>query len=268
MQKTEWKVLQSNDGVPTLEFEEGFLSWFRGYRFQVSGTLEGVGNNGSSASTLESDLCLSDNYSMKATKVTLLKHIIVASHIFESTSTFPIFWEKVFENDTILNQLLAETNDLDHRISTGDFELGYLLSYINRRSQLTIEDNSVIYAVATNSHSQNVGALVYLSDTSIALKPITTDNTEWAIIPIKELLGADFIGKDRQSLMLRLFYFLQLVTKITIDSRGGIKYLEGGDVAGEVATYSKLVSPSEIYDRVYDGPKKPKSDTMGSNIFG
>lgn len=50
------RVFTNEDDVPMMETPLGFLSYFRGYRVQVSSTKEGIGDNGSSPTTLEWDM--------------------------------------------------------------------------------------------------------------------------------------------------------------------------------------------------------------------
>lgn len=50
------RVFINEDDVPMMETPLGFLSFFRGYRVQLSGTEGGIGDNGSSPTTLEWDM--------------------------------------------------------------------------------------------------------------------------------------------------------------------------------------------------------------------
>jgi len=103
--------------VPSLCFmPKHYLSWFRGYRFQVSATSDGNMNLGSSATTMENDLFLAHELPNE------LKPLIAYSHVCESTSHLEGFWTFLENNIDLFNRFMDLTNEYSN-IRCNNFNL-------------------------------------------------------------------------------------------------------------------------------------------------
>jgi hypothetical protein len=93
--------------IPALCFAPGhYLSWFRGYRFQISSADDGIHELGGSVTTMNSDLQLT--YDLPAE----IRPLIALSHICEAAAPFDAFWDLVVNDPKLVNGFISVTDDM------------------------------------------------------------------------------------------------------------------------------------------------------------
>ena len=113
----DYKIIKSPDGVPVLQFALGEnLSWFRGYRMQVSGSVDGIMDFGSSSSTMEDELGCCEILVNK----TPLQKLVLWGHVVEACAEYPVL-EQVPEET--INAFMTATMQYDHHCTKTTFSL-------------------------------------------------------------------------------------------------------------------------------------------------
>jgi hypothetical protein len=216
------RVLRNSEYMPVLMFRQNkFLSWYRGYCFQVSGSPDGDGSYGSSSTSLVSDL-LSGSYLPER-----LRPLIALGHVCQATTKYKDFWDIVHESPELLNQLMQRShNELDSNLMCKEFDFGSV--WANIREWEELPPHVTAYGIQlTEKKFKGIpdlyfGSLIF-ADTFIAVR-LFKDN-RWNIIdfPMYEehvrnagLEEDGYLTKDRYYNLL--FYRLSwvLLTKVEV----------------------------------------------------
>lgn len=186
----------NTDGIPYYKFGcMAYLSWFRGYRFQVSGDDNGDGDYGSSDTTLESDCRIAKHWPKE------LRPLMAFSHVCQATTSYEEFWDFILNDSTLLDKFMRETGKYDRRCYCEDFSLKYILDLV-KRTEYDLNDSCVIpisrvYSAKSGRTPNHLGE-IYFSKKFVAFKDVA--NSVIAL-PIHEF------DEDTFELSEKAYYF-------------------------------------------------------------
>ena len=180
-------VVNTDNEVPYYKFgRAAYLSYFRGYRFQVSGDDDGGGDYGSSDTTLEFDCHIAKHWPKE------LRPLMSFSHVCQATTGYEEFWDFILNDSTLLNEFMYETGKYDRMCYCEDFSLKYILDLV-KRTKYDLNDSCVIpisrvYSVKSG-HAPNHLGIVYFNKKFVAFKDVTSNVIA---LPIPEFDGDTF----------------------------------------------------------------------------
>ena len=214
--KSHIKEVTSSHDVPVLEFEEGFLSWFRGYRMQVSMTLEGVGNKGASPTGMNYEI----NNASDSLKVTdeYLVNLIYLKHAIIALDGYPKMQKYLFENQSVLAEFIAQTASFQGQ---GSDTPDWLEKFKNLIETVpTSELSGVVpqYLIVDKYNTYSIGTAYVNND----LFGVYLDGLNEAFI-IKNTMGLDLTDKYNADLVNTILRSL-LFVKGVIAANGGQIY--------------------------------------------
>lgn len=96
--------------VPALQLSHNtWLSWFRGYRYQVSGSANGIVDHGSSDTSLQYDTHIGRGLTQLGDQYLPLARGLIYSHVLEAANMLPSFNEVEQDNPELISELLNLT---------------------------------------------------------------------------------------------------------------------------------------------------------------
>ena len=181
------QVVNADGDVPYYKFgRRAYLSWFRGYSFQVSGDDNGNGDYGSSDTTLEFDCRIAKHWPKE------LRPLMAFSHVCQATTGYEEFWDFILNDSTLLNEFMYETGKYDRMCYCEDFSLKYILDLV-KRTKYDLNDSCVI--PISRVHSPKSGRTpnhlgeIYFSKKFVAFKDVANNVIA---LPIPEFDGDTF----------------------------------------------------------------------------
>lgn len=187
-------MILEEDNIPILAFGESqFLSWFRGYRVQVSMSPEGRGDNGSSATTLASDLRTIRGFSYDET-IESFKDVekkyskfVLLSHILEASNQYGKFISWMRTNSVLFDKFVEQTADFDSLLGFEEFNLVPLTDSIKEVKELDTADElkSILTSFGDISNEKTVSAVISIGKDYIAVKSF--DEEVWHVLDISDL---------------------------------------------------------------------------------
>lgn len=228
-----------NEDIPTLVTDGGFLSWIRGYRMQVSMTVDGVGCNSSSASTMHHDLRYIDELELSYDKTQLLKSMIVFSHVWEACGNDHLFWSDKKKAFTAIDKLIVDTEEsIDSLFPTDYYGTENLFKLVKHGIKKFPNDplHKVFRLTSTTKDSITHVGTVCASLNLLAAR--TLHDEMFYILDLKEVFGDD--SKHINNTILGRLLFL-------VEARAGISNkINGYNVNG------KSVTVGDVYTRSYN----------------
>lgn len=96
--------------IPVLQLSHNtWLSWFRGYRYQVSGSANGIADRGSSDTSLQYDTRIGRGLIQLGDQYLPLARGLIYSHVLEAANMLPSFNEVEQDNPELISELLNLT---------------------------------------------------------------------------------------------------------------------------------------------------------------
>lgn len=212
------------------------LSWFRGYRFQVSGDHRGNGDYGSSQTTLGRDLRFAKYLPEH------LKSSMAFSHVCEATNSYSEFWSLVEDQEELLNKFMNRT-DTQEGIESKDFNLSDVWGLISSMKELP-SDGKISKRISltqpdSKRHEKGLFATLVLADKYIALKYINVE--EWLVI--------DFPSYNETSDRLKEYFEIN-------------EYYE---ILWERLVWLLVTKANMVFNFMYAYPRDPRGVTVVSN---
>jgi len=181
------QVVNADGDVPYYKFgRRAYLSWFRGYSFQVSGDDNGNGDYGSSDTTLELDCRIAKHWPKE------LRPLMAFSHVCQATTRYNLFWEFILNDSSLLDKFMRVTGEYDTSCHCEDFSLKYILDLV-KRTKYDLNDARVI--PISRVHSPKSGRTpnhlgeIYFSKKFVAFKDVANNVIA---LPIPEFDGDTF----------------------------------------------------------------------------
>lgn len=104
------RVYIPRDKVPVLQLSyDTWLSWFRGYRYQLSGSDNGIIDHGSSDTSLQYDTSIGRGLEQLGSQYLPLARGLIYSHVLEAANTFSSFTEAEQNHPELISELLNLT---------------------------------------------------------------------------------------------------------------------------------------------------------------
>lgn len=161
--------------VPKLMFRrDHFLSWFRGYSFQVSSNAYGQGDLGSSQRTMSWELRVAEYLPEP------LQHVIAFSHALEAANMYDDFHELLTTNEELVNEFMRVTND-DEEIYCKDFSLEAIKGLIQSAPTSPGTPLAKIAMCSSNNHGERITAYVAIGENFVSMCDV--DTGVWRYIP-------------------------------------------------------------------------------------
>lgn len=163
---------------PFLVFgQEAFLSWFRGYRFQVSGNTNGTGDYGSSATTLERDLLVAKTLPKE------LRPLISFSHVCEATNKYQEFNEILWNDSELINSFMVGTDEYE-RIRANNFDLDKVKGMFKLVDELPERTGNIISFCETTRKGSvdQIFGMMAVGESFIAFRELK--DKKWTLLEI------------------------------------------------------------------------------------
>lgn len=212
------RLISTENEVPYYKFgRKAYLSWFRGYRFQVSGDDNGDGDYGSSDTTLEFDCHIAKHWPKE------LRPLMAFSHVCQATTSYNLFWEFTLNDSTLLDKFMRLTGEYDTSCHCEDFSLKYILELVER-TEYDLNDARVI--PISRVHSRKSGRTpnhlgeIYFSKKFVAFKDVANNVIA---LPIPEFDGDTFELSEKDyyfNVRYRLIHILLNLSGIKADYMG------------------------------------------------
>ena len=169
--------------IPKLQIRwNRFLSWFRGYSFQVSGDMAGGGDYGSSATTLRFDLRVAPLLPQK------LKPLIAMGHIAQATSGYDDFFKKISMDPYVFDTFMKATNKAED-ISCGSYNFAEFMQNFSTSSdinQLPETLRVVLYQKTNKVIGDNMAfSILSFGKSHVAFSYLDTQR-KWAVLEFPE----------------------------------------------------------------------------------
>lgn len=211
------------DTIPILEFGGAqHLSWFRGYRMQVSMSPEGVGDHGSSTATMASDLRLLDNLEIPEETKMKYKKLIFLSHVLEASMRYGDFikWLKTYP--ALFNEFAVQTANEDSNLEFEDFDLKSLTDLIEVTKDIHVVNEAGVALTISGGPKDNrlISSAVSIGADYIAIQSFK-DNS-WHALRMGDLFKegdsygeqADYFGYEWKEIMGRMIFVVAFSANI------------------------------------------------------
>ena len=237
-------VVNTDEEIPYYKFgREAYLSWFRGYRFQVNGDDNGSGDYGSSDTSLFQDCCLVKGWDKE------LKSLMAFSHVCQATTSYNEFWEHIINDSSLLDLFMKETGKYDWNCNCQDFELNTIISIV----ESTEVDLSIAHVIplarefARNSgeNPKHLGELYYCKE-FVAVKDFNNKVRALNIPKMREDVDSTEQGYYR-SVWYRFAHILLNLSGIIINYQ---TLRNRVDAELQEATGDYVTDGREIYERI------------------
>lgn len=153
--------VNTDEEIPYYKFRyNAFLSWFRGYRFQVSGDANGGGDYGSSDTTLRWDTEIAKRWPVE------FRPLMAFSHVCQATSRYYDFWDFINKDASLLNTFMTATAEYDYSMQCKNFDYESILKMIEDSSKVDLTDTNRIdlarsYSKSANKEPDYLGSMFY-----------------------------------------------------------------------------------------------------------
>lgn len=234
----------TDNEIPYYKFgREAYLSWFRGYRFQVSGDDNGGGDYGSSDTSLFQDCCLVKGWDKE------LKSLMAFSHLCQATTSYTEFWEHILKDSSLLDLFMKETGKYDWNCNCQDFELNTVINIVESTevdlSTAHVISLARVFARNSGEQPKHLGELYYCKD-FVAVKDF---NNKVRALNIPKM--SEDVDSTEQNYYRTVWYRF---AHILLNLSGIIlnyQVLRNREDAGlQEATGDYVTDGREIYDRI------------------
>lgn len=153
--------VNTDEEIPYYKFRyNAFLSWFRGYRFQVRGDADGIGDCGSSDTTLRWDTEITKRWPVE------FRPLMAFSHVCQATSRYYDFWDFINKDASLLNTFMKSTDEYDRSMQCKNFDYASILKMIEDLSKVDLTDTTRIdlarsYSKSANKETDYLGSMFY-----------------------------------------------------------------------------------------------------------
>lgn len=193
------------DKIPVLQLRHSaYLSWFRGYRFQVSGDACGYCDCGSSMTDLASCLQATADWDEP------LKWAMPLSHAIEATGRYSEFIELAVSEDgqSLVNDFFRKTSKVC-RIYCDEFDISRFFDSI--RNDVDLKDSRIISLSDSNNRGAYVFAQLYLKENAIGVRVFNQSIADVATICFPTYEKAMPIGIEKQEYLRLVWYHFSII---------------------------------------------------------